>query len=128
QPETHNKSSQTAPGTWLRLAEMRFPSRSMVSLRLEMKLAVIGVGRSVAAATASAHKRSWRSTVRLRSVANRSENCACRCAAAHTVEETAQCWKHAAAAAAPPDAQSYRWSLLPQPEVRGALRCGRRRW
>src|SRR4030095_6811605 len=30
------------PGTWLRLAAMRFPSKSIVSFRLARKLAVIG--------------------------------------------------------------------------------------
>jgi hypothetical protein len=36
------------------LAAIRFPSKSIISFRLEMKLAVIGDGRSAAAATASA--------------------------------------------------------------------------
>ena len=36
-----NKSSQTAPGTWLRLAAMRVASKSMVWLRLAIKLAVM---------------------------------------------------------------------------------------
>src|SRR6266700_930852 len=44
QPATHNKSSQTAPGTWLRLAAMRVASKSMVWLRLVIKPAVIGDG------------------------------------------------------------------------------------
>src|SRR5439155_16769672 len=100
-------------------------SKSMVSLRLTMKLAVMGVGCLAAAATASfqgVHAGRRCLGARTRTGARIASHDGPRCAVRHIPEAADRRWQLAARATVVLDAQWYEWSLLPEPRARAEFR------